>query len=92
LCRDVGTQTKNQWWEIQANLAIGGFLLPKPLVRNAIDRFLEKAGVFGSEYLQPGAREAAVTATSEVFNVNPVVARIRLDLLYPGGESDQQSL
>jgi hypothetical protein len=93
LCREIGKSVKkSEWWEIQANLAIGGFLLPKPLATRAIDPYMRKSGILGSQYLDESARPAAVALLSEVFNVNQVVARIRLDVLYPIGESDQGNL
>ena len=93
LCREIGRSVKkSEWWEIQANLAIGGFLLPKPLVLKALDLYLRKSGIFGSQCLDDSVRTVAIDHLSEVFNVNPVVARIRLDVLYPISQSAQGNL
>jgi hypothetical protein len=97
LCRDSGEQLGSktnggQWWEIQANLAIGGFLLPKTLVRKALGGLLTNSGTFGPELLDHNSRASATSLLSEVFDVNPVVARIRLDALYPINSSQQGTL
>jgi hypothetical protein len=97
LCRESGEQLRSktnggQWWEIQANLAIGGFLLPTALVRKALGKFLSTPGVFGTEQLDASTSELAANYLSEVFDVNRVVARIRLDALYPAVNSEQGTL
>ena len=83
MCRpaDIGaveiTQTYNgQWWEWQANRAIGGLLLPKSLVRIAVADFLLD-GQFGS-HLEESRRVEAEKLVAETFDVNPAVSRIRL--------------
>jgi hypothetical protein len=70
-----------QWWEWQANRAIGGLLLPKPLVLKLITPLLEDSS-FGKT-LGALNRSKAEGAVSEAFDVNPVVARIRLQEMYP---------
>jgi hypothetical protein len=70
-----------QWWEWQANRAIGGLLLPKPLVRRLVDQFTEKTE-FGS-LLKETLRTKAEAEVAETFEVNPVVARIRLQEIFP---------
>lgn len=97
LCRDFGEQVRSnangsQWWEVQANLAIGGFLLPKSLMRKALESFLTTSGLFGLEQLDDTNRGLAAKSLSEVFDVNPVVATIRLDALYPIRNSQQRTL
>jgi len=70
-----------QWWEWQANRAIGGLLLPKVLVLKLIAPFLDESD-FGKE-LNSEKRTKAVEAVSDTFEVNPVVARIRLEEMFP---------
>lgn len=87
LCRSsdiqpVGATPYNgQWWEWQANLAIGGLLLPIPLVRKIVAPFTEETR-FG-ETLKEYQRVIAERELAEVFDVNPVVARIRLAEMFP---------
>ena len=78
-----------RWWEWQANRAIGGFLLPKHLVRMATDSFLTKALVTGIASLPATARAAAERNIATVFEVNPVVARIRLSEMFPDKTGEQ---
>lgn len=93
LCRDggvTGVQATNRkppyrWWEFQANLAMGALLLPKALVEKAVAHMLVAEGVFGSRVLPSACREDAAQHLAEIFNVNPVVARIRLEGMYPSG-------
>lgn len=94
LCRDeksIGQQAyRRQWWEIQANKAMGALLLPKELVQLAMKPFLVPSGLLGFETLTGDNRMTAIRDLAEIFNVNPVVVRIRLGKLYP--ESGQLSL
>ncbi len=99
LCKDVPVATgfkkpgyDGRWWEFQANWTIGPLLLPGPLARYALEPLLEARGTFGGMALDPRRREEAVQLLSDVFDVNPVVARIRLQDLYPEGEERQMSL
>jgi len=70
-----------KWWEWQANRAIGGLLLPKPLVRKLAAQFTEQTS-FGPA-LKESLRSKAERETAQTFDVNPVVARIRLQEIYP---------
>jgi len=94
LCRDetaVGSATYGrQWWEVQANKAMGALLLPKELVQMALKPYLTKAGLLGTEVLTSTNRVAAVRDLANLFDVNPVVVRIRLVKMYP--ETGQMSL
>lgn len=91
LCRDggiTGTEVAAKkppyrWWEFQANLAMGALLLPKALVEMVVAPMLVVEGAFGFQVLPSARREDAVKLLSDTFNVNPVVARIRLEGLYP---------
>jgi hypothetical protein len=89
LCRDtdVGAATgkriySGRWWEWQANRAIGSFLLPAKLVRQFCAQFAELSTVTASPVLSGHKRVEAERAVADVFDVNPVVARIRLSELF----------
>lgn len=91
LCRegDIGAVTgkrvyNGRWWEWQANRAIGGFLLPTSLVAKACAPFVELSAVTNSPALPAARRLDVERELSAVFDVNPVVARIRLQELFPG--------
>jgi hypothetical protein len=91
LCRDggvtgVGTITKKlpyRWWEFQANLAMAALLLPKALVERAIGPMLVAEGAFGFQILPNARRGDAVQHLADIFDVNPIVVRIRLEGMYP---------
>jgi hypothetical protein len=89
LCRDVqGHEQKSlryegKWWEFQANRAMGGLLCPRPLVQEAMKPFLAPAGLLGVEVLDEKRREKSVRSVADIFDVNPVVARIRINELFP---------
>jgi len=96
LCRDElrsiilsGQNNYNgEWWEYQANVAIGALLLPRPLAEELLEQF-----TFDSDLLVKNLDEArfedAVMCLSETFDVNPAVARIRVREIFP--KSQQQS-
>jgi hypothetical protein len=99
LCRDVPVTRHfkkpgydGRWWEFQANRTIGPLLLPRPLAQHALEPFLLAVGSLGSKELDPSRREQAVQALADQFKVNPVVARIRLQDLYPERDEHQLSL
>lgn len=74
------------WWEVQANRAIGGLLLPKELVRMAVQPFAQAATPFGGLILVESRRESAVREVAECFEVSAAVARIRLQKMFaPNG-------
>jgi hypothetical protein len=83
---------KYEWWEYQANMAIGPLLLPKSLVMAALQPFLVKKGLLGIEGLDQGRREEAAKALAEIFEVNPVVVRIRLEAMFPPASAGQMTL
>lgn len=96
LCRDVQEEEPKRaydgrWWEFQANRAIGGLLCPQPLVREALKPFLIAIGSLGALALDNSRREEAARELADVFNVNPVVTRIRILELYPA-ETGQMHL
>ena len=90
LCRsdDFKGGYDGRWWEVQANKAIGAFLLPKALVREAVADFLETRGSLGIETLPPEKRDAACQHVSAVFDVNLTPARIRLEGLFPPADDE----
>jgi hypothetical protein len=92
LCRNVAGTTTNststyrgQWWEHQANLAMGALLLPRGLVEQVLAPILIVTGGLGRKTLTDTGREQSVICLSKVFEVNPIVAKIRLQELYPEG-------
>jgi len=101
LCRNdavpgVGTfkqmRYDGRWWEYQANRAIGALLLPRPLLQISLGDLLVTKGSFGRHVLERSRREAAVRLAAEVFDVNPIVAQIRLAEAYPEGDEAQLTL
>lgn len=100
LCRDGGvsgiavskTKPPYRWWEFQANQAMGALLLPKTLVETAVGSLLVSKGILGVRTLPDDRRERAVRLVAETFDVNPIVARIRLDALYPAAAARQLTL
>jgi len=88
LCREPEAKAGSRpydgrWWEVQANMVIGPLLMPRSLVKKAIQPFVQKQGLLGIDDVDARMREDAISRLAEVFNVNPVVARIRLDDIFP---------
>ncbi|WAC06754.1 MAG: ImmA/IrrE family metallo-endopeptidase [Thermodesulfobacteriota bacterium] len=92
ICRSSGIEglqdrTDNhysgQWWEYQANLAIGALLLPRKLVKLALEPLLREVGSLGCKVLEKANRQAAINRLVDIFDVNPIVAKIRVDSLFP---------
>jgi hypothetical protein len=90
--RDVKLRSNSHWSEFQANRAIGGLLMPRPLIERAIEKFFVEAGTFGVRRVVPDKRDAAIRSLSDTFDVNPIVARLRLDDLFPPKDDAQLSL
>jgi hypothetical protein len=92
MCRaeDLSAGYNGRWWEFQANQAIGGLLLPKRLVRQALAPFIENTGQLGQARIVEAQREAAVLKVAEIFEVNPVVARIRVSELCPSAGAQME--
>ena len=78
---DAKLSYSGKWWEWQANRAIGGLLLPRQLVRKSLSSLIEESE-FGPS-LADSKRSAAERHVAETFDVNPVVARIRLAEMFP---------
>ena len=89
LCRDVqGEERKartydGRWWEFQANRAMGGLLCPAGLVQEAMKPYLVTSGSLGAVTLDEKRRDEAVRALADIFDVNPIVTKIRIGELYP---------
>lgn len=83
---------KYEWWEYQANMAIGPLLLPKSLVVTSLRPFLVKKGLLGTEVLDQDRRGEAAKHLAEIFEVNPIVAKIRIHVLFPAQSAGQLAL
>jgi hypothetical protein len=81
-----------RWWEYQANLAIGPLLLPRSLVMISLAPFLVKMGMFEINMLDRSRQEEAVKTLAETYDVNPIVARIRIEMIFPPSKNDQLTL
>jgi hypothetical protein len=99
LCRDVVISDgkpksgyDGRWWEFQANSVMGSLLLPRPLVEQALEPFLVVRGTLGAKVLDSSCRTRAAKYLSDAFGTNPIVARIRLDRLYPAADETQLKL
>ena len=95
LCRDEkvsGSGYSGQWWEVQANKAMSCLLMPKRLVDTAIEPYLKAQGLLGLKSLDQPGKQQAMRALAEVFDVNPIVVRIRIAQLYPEVSGGQLAL
>ena len=97
LCRDDGIEGgrrsyTGEWWEFQANAAMGHLLMPRCLVDQAIRQFLVPIGKLGGKRVDPVRYETAVRSLANVFDVNPIVAKIRVEALYSAKEDAQLAL
>ncbi|MFA6919246.1 MAG: hypothetical protein WC244_04055 [Patescibacteria group bacterium] len=90
-CRDiVGVSSdaenkgyKGNWWEYQANKAMSALLMPRVLVYKAIQPYLVKSGFLQAPKLKESERVRAEKELANIFNVNPIVVRIKLTELFP---------
>jgi len=73
---------KGYWWEFQANRAIGALLIPKQLLPIFLEPFHIKFGTTKLSALPAKAQREVVEAASNVFDVNQMVVRVRLNLPY----------
>ena len=88
MCRDRDFENRSgsysgRWWEWQANRAIGGFLLPRRLFVAAAEAFTVPSGGLDVRLLPKDSRDRAARSLAETFDVNPVVAGIRLSETFP---------
>lgn len=90
MCRDqdIGAAKSKaydgRWWEWQANRAIAGILLPRKLVTLTVSPFLDSKKF--TPILVEQHRIEAEKLVADTFDVNPAVARIRLEEMYPRDE------
>ena len=88
LCRseDILVETprsyRGRWWEFQANQAIGSLLLPRLLVNTFLDQSGIELDSCGNRTLSPVQRESLAKKAAVIFDVNPIVVRIRLDSFF----------
>ena len=80
---DKGSRYNGRWWEFQANQVMGAILLPKPLVLQSLVPYLISEGKLGAKTIASARREEAARQLADIFDVNPAVVRIRLNVLYP---------
>jgi hypothetical protein len=98
LCRDdsvAGTPRQEydgRWWEFQANGAMSCLLLPKPLVLKAMEPYLLTRGLLEVRSVDPARRMDAARALSEIFDVNPVFVKLRIERLFPEAQDSQLAL
>lgn len=79
-CRDTENNTYNgEWWEWQANRAMGSLLIPRSLLEKALKPFISDGGLLDTKQRQIANIEEAIKALSDTFDVNPIVARYRLE-------------
>ena len=81
-----------RWWEFQANMVIGALLLPRPLVEMALEGVLASPSVLGMRNLPHERHEEAAQLLSDAFDVNPIVARIRIQEIFPDANQGQLTL
>lgn len=100
LCREehAGTidargvkQYDGRWWEYQANRAMGALLLPRALALTVLKPFFQKIGNFNLSALPSNKFNLAVQTLVETFDVNPIVAKIRLNQIIAKQESAQMT-
>lgn len=88
----VQARYDGRWWEYQANRCMATLLLPRPLVVECVRPLARIEGIMETAVLPEVRRAEAVRQVAEVFEVNPVVARIRIGELYPEGSEQQMTL
>lgn len=81
-----------EWWEFQANRAIGALLLPKELAERALQPFVIDIGKLGFKVFDRMRTEAAARSLADIFDVNPAVVRVRIDQIFPLKPAGQMTL
>ncbi len=81
-----------KWWEHQANLVMGALLVPRKLAMTAMEPFLIKAGLLEVKTLDQTRREEAIISLAEIFDVNPIVIKIRINQMFPVSKTNQLTL
>lgn len=67
-----------EWWELQANRAIGALLMPRHLFLQFMEPFLKDDAAPTIDELSTKAQRLAIKKAAEIFDVNEEVARIRI--------------
>lgn len=89
LCRDVKEDEgqkrayDGRWWEFQANRAMSALLCPRGLIHDAMKPYMRPIGSLGALALNENQRAEAIRSVADIFDVNPVVARIRVNEMFP---------
>jgi hypothetical protein len=78
-----------RWWEYQANMVIGSILLPRQLVKIVLNPFFIEKGRLGAKILDPTHKEKATRELVEIFDVNPIVTRIRINNVFSPSQENQ---
>ena len=81
-----------QWWEFQANQMIGALLMPRPSVEEALAPMFTSRGRLGIKALDGERRDVAIHHLATLFEVNPAVARLRLEKILVSPDSRQLTL
>jgi hypothetical protein len=99
LCRDIAVSENRprsgydgRWWEFQANCAMANLLLPRPLLEQVLEPFFVVKGTMGRKTLNSARRSEAARCIADNFDTNPIVARLRIDRLYPIVDEAQMAL
>jgi len=88
----VGQCREQPWYEWQANRAMSALLLPKTLFLAAAGAFTREVGSLGRREFEFGRLDEAGRVLGEIFEVNPVVARFRVEQLFPRTSGGQLCL
>jgi hypothetical protein len=91
LCRDLPRASEANryngcWWEYQANRMMGALLLPRALTIACVRRLTVERGVLGRTVLPHKSRRRAALLLADTFDVNPRLAELRVETLYPSRE------
>jgi len=78
-----------EWWEYQANRAIGSLLMPRQLTESALRPFMIDIGKQGFLVFDRSRTEEAARGLAETFGVNPAVSRLRISQIFPMKSEDQ---
>ena len=71
---------------------MGALLLPKSLVEKALLPLLTTGGILEVKFLEASHRQEAIRLLADTFDVNPIVAKIRLGRLFPKAEEYQLTI
>jgi hypothetical protein len=83
---------EGDWAEFQANRAMAALVLPRGLVQSATAPYLVSVGTLGRKELGRDRSDEAALALAEIFDVNPIAVRFRLEHLYSSSAQAQGNL